>query len=1060
MTYTGFSLTIAIGGLATVATAQSIRVGPFLQDATPTSIWVGWETTEGLESTVRFGSAPGRLTGAAAGTSISSQGSARIHHAQISGLQPDTVYFYQVKTGAAMSEVLRFRTPAPAAAEKPFRFVAYSDTQGGPISNKHTEVINEGVIAFVTGEFGPEISDELDFAIEPGDLVSTGSDYDQWKTQFFDEEQNLIQHIPLYPVPGNHEQDSHWFFDYFKLPDNGTPGFEEHWWFKDHGNIRLIGLDSNGAYRTQAQLDWLDGVLADAATRDEIDFVFAQMHHPHLSEPWTPGNTPYTGEIVERMETFSTQTGKPSIHFFGHTHAYSRGQSKDHDHLWVNVAAGEGGIDYWGAFPIQDYPEFGRTFVDWGFVLMEVEAGENPKFRLRRISRGNEIEPKDNEVMDDITIKRFNLAPSIPSAIFPASGTVGVDPIAAELRGSPFADGDGDFHAESEFQLTTTSGDYTDATSHWIRFENWFAPEGATGAGNGYFSVNTVADPDVSRTIAPELEALTTYFWRVRYRDSALGWSAWSGESSFTTGTPPLGACCLPAGGCETMAERDCEEARGEWLGADTDCADCDGPEVVVLFQEDFESVTLGPNTDEGTPDATAWTDTPPAGWTVDDSGVPAGGVTEWRGWSFVDPAWWAATAGDQNRSLFTKGTGVIAVADPDEWDDAPRDPGTYNAVMESPAIDLTGIAPASVRVLLDSSWRPDPDQRAEIRAIFDTGEEAVILEYRSDPDAPAYQPDAENTSIWLDVPNPGDASSMTLRFSLLDAGNDWWWAIDDILVVGEPRGQTRIFFEEDFDTLDLGPNADETLANSNAWTETPPAGWSILNLSMPGEGDPAQGVEEWEGWAFTDPAWWTAVASDQRRSEFTNGTGVIAVADPDEWDDLGDPESIGPWESELRTPEIDLLSVRPGSMVLRFDSSWRPEDTQLATLIAQFADGRETTLLEWHSLPGPAFKGDATNEKVEIPVPTAPADGTVRFRFGLFDARNDWWWAIDNIVLTAACLPDLAPAFGVIDLADISAFLAGFVARSPLADVNRDEIFDLRDINHFTAAFLNGCPG
>ena len=119
--------------LAASAHAQSIRVGPFLQDATPTSIWVGWETTSGAPSTVRYGFSPGRLTGAATGSSISSQGAARIHHTQITGLQPDTVYYYQVDTGADASEVIRFRTPAPASAEQPFRFVAYSDTQGGPI---------------------------------------------------------------------------------------------------------------------------------------------------------------------------------------------------------------------------------------------------------------------------------------------------------------------------------------------------------------------------------------------------------------------------------------------------------------------------------------------------------------------------------------------------------------------------------------------------------------------------------------------------------------------------------------------------------------------------------------------------------------------------------------------------------------------------------------------------------------------------------------------------------------------------------------------------------------
>ena len=79
-----------------------------------------------------------------------------------------------------------------------------------------------------------------------------------------------------------------------------------------------------------------------------------------------------------------------SIHFFGHTHGYSRGQSKDHEHLWVNVATAGGAIDHWGEYPQEDYSEFTVTQDEWGFVLVDVEAGDNPQFKLKRISRGNE----------------------------------------------------------------------------------------------------------------------------------------------------------------------------------------------------------------------------------------------------------------------------------------------------------------------------------------------------------------------------------------------------------------------------------------------------------------------------------------------------------------------------------------------------------------------------------------------------------------------------------------------------------------------------------------------
>ena len=39
--------------------------------------------------------------------------------------------------------------------------------------------------------------------------------------------------------------------NYFKLPENGIEGLEEHAWHKDYGNVRIIGMDSNGGYATE-----------------------------------------------------------------------------------------------------------------------------------------------------------------------------------------------------------------------------------------------------------------------------------------------------------------------------------------------------------------------------------------------------------------------------------------------------------------------------------------------------------------------------------------------------------------------------------------------------------------------------------------------------------------------------------------------------------------------------------------------------------------------------------------------------------------------------------------
>ena len=237
----------------------------------------------------------------------------------------------------------------------------------------------------------------------PGDLVDNGLFYNEWKDQFFDPADPLFGYVPVYPVPGNHEYNSDYFFKYFHLPENGTGGYEEHWWYKDRSNVRIVGMDSNTGYQIQAQLDWLDSLLAATASDPQIEFVFAQLHHPHKSELWIAGETPYTGQVVERLENFTTSTGKPSIHFFGHTHGYSRGQSKDHTHLWVNVATAGGNIDYWGEFAQADYDEFTISQDEYGYVIVEVDAGTDPRFTLKRFSIGDEFVTKDNSLEDSIT---------------------------------------------------------------------------------------------------------------------------------------------------------------------------------------------------------------------------------------------------------------------------------------------------------------------------------------------------------------------------------------------------------------------------------------------------------------------------------------------------------------------------------------------------------------------------------------------------------------------------------------------------------------------------------
>jgi hypothetical protein len=215
-----------------------------------------------------------------------------------------------------------------------------------------------------------------------------------------------------------------------------------------------------------------------------------------------------------------------------------------------------------------------------------------------------------------------------------------------------------------------------------------------------------------------------------------------------------------------------------------------------VLLAEDFEDLPLGPNVEEGASGDAVWTDTPPAGWIIDDSGVPGAGtasdgVTEWAGWSFADKDWWILAAGDQDRSLWTQGSGTVMIADPDEWDDASHGAGEYDAFVSTRAIDISAVEAGSIQLTFDSSFRDYAQMTGSVAVSYDGGAPIDVLLLESNG-VTAYVP-PQNETLTIDLNNPAGAQSAVITFGLTHAGNDWWWAVDNIVVTGERAAERAV---------------------------------------------------------------------------------------------------------------------------------------------------------------------------------------------------------------------------------------------------------------------------
>lgn len=240
----------------------------------------------------------------------------RLHEFRPGDLAADTKHFYQVICTAEAprpdqldlaGEVLSFRTaPHPDDKRGSLTFTVIGDTQtNGEVAAR---------VAALAHEHRP------DFVVHCGDLVDTGSTKSDWTKTFFPAMRPLLEHAPLVPVLGNHEQDARLYYEYMSLPE------PERWYSLRYGHAEFFMIDGNRDLGDQsAQLRW----LAEALDRSDAKWRFAVLHQP----PYTSDSNDY-GETAEGPSTRGDMNVRNivklleragvDICFSGHVHDYER----------------------------------------------------------------------------------------------------------------------------------------------------------------------------------------------------------------------------------------------------------------------------------------------------------------------------------------------------------------------------------------------------------------------------------------------------------------------------------------------------------------------------------------------------------------------------------------------------------------------------------------------------------------------------------------------------------------------------------------------------------------
>jgi len=322
-----------LAGVTSMTT--TLTRGPYLQVGNQTSIVLRWRTDVPTNSRVTWGTTFGTYPNTVDSTKFTTE-----HIVQVSGLTPDTKYYYTIGSatntlqGAADNY---FTTLPPSNTTRKIKVMAYGDCGTGSTVQRN---VRDAFIIYANAN-----------AIQPDAWLLLGDNgYNagldaEYSSGFFNIYQaSLLKNIKLYPAPGNHDYSNNTtnqglrnlpYYNTFSVPTNGeiggVPSNTKAFYSYNIGDIHFVSLDSYGRengnttrlYDTafgSIQADWLRSDLA-ANTKK---WTVVYFHHP----PYTKGSHNSDAEsdlmsIHAKVAPILERFGVDLV-INGHSHCYER----------------------------------------------------------------------------------------------------------------------------------------------------------------------------------------------------------------------------------------------------------------------------------------------------------------------------------------------------------------------------------------------------------------------------------------------------------------------------------------------------------------------------------------------------------------------------------------------------------------------------------------------------------------------------------------------------------------------------------------------------------------
>ncbi len=497
---------------------------PYLQSPSINSMVVCWHDT--VQAT------PGLLYGTSINPDLYITGSSEIikdsyywNTIKITGLEPQTNYYYKMTNGRDTSETYVFKTWPDTLYQGKMRFLILGDTHASDttMSMKILKKAREKLVQL----YGPGFQDSVQAIIHSGDLVVDGNSIDHYTVQYFRPMSSLSANIGTFTVAGNHEGENPNFYRYMKLDDYSAfplqPGLNEKIWQFRIGNTLFIGLNTNitATYGT-TEADWVDSQLEIAENNPSIDFVFIVFHHPPFSELWYDViNFDNGPEFVNNtlFPIIKKYTKVQQVHY-GHTHGFERGtirSEKPGGDFRIICGGGSGGpLDPWNPGAVFDYHDIHKTFSEYFFQIMEVDVA-NHSYRNTVYSLGNLAHPKNLGILDQWYKKLDQSKPASPTI-----ESINIINDKIQIKLSSFSGVDSLMTVRLQFQNAANASEtLLDTMFHW---QNVFGVDnqGLPIDKNQSLNLNSLEIPVNMFSSGKSLLVKSCY------RDHNLKWSDWS----------------------------------------------------------------------------------------------------------------------------------------------------------------------------------------------------------------------------------------------------------------------------------------------------------------------------------------------------------------------------------------------------------------------------------------------------------------------------------------------------------------------------------------------------